>query len=589
VSGEDNQFSLFEGIRFLWQFARKFKRNFVLFYLGWLTQTLLESIMPIFLALMIDEVVYYRNTTFFLRISLIFVITALFACILYVVLYTIWSYLMSMYTFEIKSKVYRHAIHARASYLSGARMGDLMTLMFKDADHGMHLLVRNIIHFVNGSLRLVFYVLFVWLSNWKMGALMVVSLPLTLAVVRYFGRQTRKQSIVYRQAYGGYISWVLEALKGLREIRLLAAEKSSEIYFVKYFKEMIHVKIRTSIINLKASQFISMINLIVLISMYLLSGFLAVRGEITIGIFIAMMEYFSLANSQLKFLSENNMDMHNRLGNIKRIHDFLQVETEDAWPGTASLNIHSGEIRFSHVSFHYSDTKPILSDIHLHIRPGEHIAVVGTSGSGKTTMVNMILGFYEPKEGVISIDGTNIGETSLKSLRKQIGAVQQEVLMFEGTIRMNVSLGNPRASDEELWAACDHAAIGGFIRQLPDGLDTVIGKEGIELSGGQKQRLSIARIYLKNPKILIFDEATSALDNESEKIIHEAWQQISQGRTSITIAHRLSSIMSCDKVAVLHEGRIVSYDSHTKLFETCPYYQKLFKNENKSREEGVVC
>lgn len=586
---KNNGLTLIEGIKFLWQFARKYKMNFSLFYLGWLVETFLESIIPILLALMIDEVVYYRNTYFFVRISLIFVVSSAFACILYLVLYTIYHYLMSMYTFEIKSKIFKHAVNAKASYLSGAKMGDIMALMFRDAEECMHIIVKNIFHFINGLLRLIFYILFICLCSWKMGALIIISLPLTLIFVRYFGRQVREQSSQYRNAYGGYISWVFEMLKGLRDIRLMAAEKSSSIYFIRHFKDLISIQIKTSITSLKAHQSVEFVNLVINISMYILAGFLAYNGEITIGIFVAAMEYFNLSNNQLRFLSDNNMDIYNRLGNIKRIYDFFNVDTEDRWEKHNHISIKNGDIKLINVSFGYNKKQKVLHDINLHIRSGEHLAIVGLSGSGKTTIVNLLLGFYAVDDGTISIDDIEIRQCSLKSIRQQIGVVQQEILIFDGSIRMNLLLGNLHATDEDIMAACNDAAIGDMIRRLPNGLDTIIGKEGMELSGGQKQRLAIARIFLKNPKILIFDEATSSLDHESEKLVHQAWEKISQNKTSIIIAHRLSSIIHSDRVAVIHDGKIVSCDNHEQLIKQCPYYQRLFQEYYKNSEVDTVC
>jgi ATP-binding cassette, subfamily B, bacterial len=550
-----NKLTIFTCMKFLWQYAKKYKRNFILFYIGWLVQTLIGAISPILIALMIDEVVYYKNMEFFLRISLIFVVLSVFSCTLYFAIYTIHHYLISMYTFDIKSSVFNHALRAKPSYLSSVSTGYIMTLLSKDAGECMHIIIRNVLHFINAIIRVLFCLVFVSMYNWKMGVLMISALPLTLFVNRHYGKQRRKQSEKYMTAYSGFSGFAMEMLAGLREIKLMAAQKSADNYFAAHIKEMIKIKIKASFADLKARQLTSLIALLVDLSMYILAGFLAFRGDITLGMFMAILEYFKTSSTEIEYLSENNMDMHNRLVNVQRIYDFLQTKNEDDWEGTKDLEVTEGSIAFNNVSFDFSGRNSLISNIDFHIKGGERVALAGASGSGKTTLVNLLLGFYKPKTGTITIDGMDIEKCSLKSLRQQIGIVQQEVLMFDGTIRMNLKLGNHRATDEEMMAACDKAAIGDFVRSLPQGLDTIIGKEGRGLSGGQKQRFSIARIYLKNPRILIFDEATSSLDHQSESLVHSAWEELCVGRTTIIISHRPSSIEKCDRVINVSEGR----------------------------------
>lgn len=552
----NNKLTIFSALKFLWQFAKKYKRNFALFYLGWLVQTFLAAISPILIALMIDEVVYYKNTDFFLKISLIFVVLSVFSCILYFAIYTIHHYLISMYTFDIKKAVFNHAVKADPTFLSGTPTGSIITLLSRDSGECMHIIIRNVIHFINATLRVSFCVIFVWLYSWEMGLLMMVAIPLTLLVNRYYGKQKRKQSDKYMAAYSGFNSFLMEILSGLREVKLMAAQTSAQKYFVGNVKSMISIKIKSAYADLKSRQFTALINLFVDLSMYTLAGFLAFQGKITLGMFMAILEYLRILTFEIGYLSENNMDMHNRLSNVQRIYDFLQTKTEDDWEGKDELNVINGTVSFNNVTFQFDDRQTILSKINLKVRPGERISISGSSGSGKTTLTNLLLGFYKPQEGNITIDGIDIRNCSLKSLRGNIGVVQQEVLIFEGTIRENLKLGNPKATDEQMLSACDKAAIGDMVRNLPQGLDTIIGKEGRDLSGGQKQRLSIARIYLKDPKILIFDEATSSLDHKSEKLVHDAWDELCKGRTTIIISHRPSSIEKCDRIINLSEGRV---------------------------------
>lgn len=217
-----------------------------------------------------------------------------------------------------------------------------------------------------------------------------------------------------------------------------------------------------------------------------------------------------------------------------------------------------------------------MENLDLHIYGGEKMAVVGESGCGKTTLSYMLLGFYEPNSGQIEIDGQNIAECSLHSIRDNVGVVQQDVLIFDGTVRYNIMLGNECASEEEMVSACKAAGVYDFIMEMEDGFDTLLGRGGRELSGGQKQRIAIARIYLKNPPIIIFDEATASLDNETEAQIHAAWKKVLEGRTAIVIAHRQSSVMLCDRAAIMKDGCIIQIGSPEEMLRSNDDFRRLF-------------
>ena len=252
----------------------------------------------------------------------------------------------------------------------------------------------------------------------------------------------------------------------------------------------------------------------------------------------------------------------------------MQVKEEP--DGAQRLVVKNGEILFRNITFGYDNQKKVLNKVCWNIKAGDHVALVGVSGSGKTTLAHLLLRFYQPSDGNIVIDGVDITECSLESIRKNIGIVQQDTLIFDGTIRQNLLLGNIHANTEQMIEACQLAQIRDFIENLPDGLDTVLGSHGIEVSGGQKQRLAIARIYLKNPSIIIFDEATSALDGETEEVIHEAWKQVLKGKTALVIAHRLRSVMLCDRVAILDNGRIVEEGETEELVKNSERFRGLF-------------
>ena len=310
--------------------------------------------------------------------------------------------------------------------------------------------------------------------------------------------------------------------------------------------------------------------------LYAVLAFLALYENLSIGSVIVILTYFSILTESLSRVSSNYMDAQNRISIIQRMKDLMDQPMVESQEGKEVLKVREGDIVFQEVSFSYQDNEPVIENLNLHIGQGEKIAIVGESGCGKTTLSYMLLGFYKPEAGEIRIDGKRISDCTLESVRHNIGVVQQEVLIFDGTIRYNIMLGNENATEEELIRACKAAGVYDFVMEMEDQFETLLGKNGRLLSGGQKQRIAIARIYLKNPPILIFDEATASLDNETELQIHEAWEKILKGRTAIVIAHRQSSVMLCDKVAILSHGRIAETGSPDDMVKGSDRFRTLF-------------
>ena len=288
--------------------------------------------------------------------------------------------------------------------------------------------------------------------------------------------------------------------------------------------------------------------------------------------------YIGIFISPIQILVELIEMMQKGLAGFRRFLDVMETEPEitDA-PDAKPLTDVKGRVRYDDVSFHYSDDDtPVLSHVSFEIPAGKSVALVGPSGSGKTTICSLLPRFYDVTGGRITIDGKDVRTLTLKSLRSQIGMVQQDVYLFSGTIRENIAYGKPGASDEEIIEAARRANIHDFIRELPDGYDTFVGERGARLSGGQKQRISIARVFLKNPPVLILDEATSALDNESERWIQKSLEELSAGRTTITIAHRLSTIRNADEIIVITEDGIAERGTHESLMKQNGIYARYY-------------
>jgi len=307
-----------------------------------------------------------------------------------------------------------------------------------------------------------------------------------------------------------------------------------------------------------------------------------VKGLIAPGDLVAYTLYVSTLLTTIRRIIEFAEQFQRGITGVERFVEIMDAEIDifDE-PDAKPLKDVKGEIRFDHVSFEYPDDhNKVLDGIDLTIRKGEKVALVGPSGGGKTTLCNLIPRFYDTTEGTISIDGQNIRGVTLKSLRSNIGVVQQDVYLFSGTVADNISYGKPGAGREEVIEAAKLAGAHEFIMGLKDGYDTYVGERGVKLSGGQKQRISIARVFLKNPSILILDEATSALDNESEHLVSQSLDKLAEGRTTLTIAHRLSTIRNADRILVLSGNHIVEEGSHDQLMQEKGMYYQLYTSAN---------
>lgn len=573
---KDRKLNYFSAIRFLSKYIGKYKRNFVMFYFGWFFDMLLGIVMPILFGIMIDEIVYHQNLDSFLRISLVFVIMSLFSCVLYFLIYAQHQYLMSMYVYDIQRDIFKHLQKCDAEFLSDMKSGDIITIVQHYSRECMHFVIRNIIHITNGCINLVLLTIFIFIISPWIGILMLIAVPVSVIINAIFGKKIRDYSSEQREYYSGYISYIYEVFTAIKDIRLLGATSQVNAKIIDRHRKMFTVNINSSVSTITAQNIISGTNLVIQLAIFTLTAFLVSQGHMTIGLLTVVMTYFTALTGQVRQTSNSYLDAQNRVGYIQRIYDFMNAPTEENWTGKNELKVTNGEIDVRNVFFAYKKGADVLQAFNLHIRSGERIALCGKSGCGKTTLGYMLLGFYRPQAGNISIDGQMLSECSLKSIRKNIGMVSQDILLFDGSIKDNLLLGKPSASDEEMISTLQKAGIWEHVSALSDGINTMIGSGGVGLSGGQKQRIAIARIYLKNPSIIIFDEVTSALDSETEQQIHEAWEEVLTGRTSIIIAHRQSSVMLCNRVAIIENGSVVEIGAPSELERASMTFRELF-------------
>ncbi|MBT9841671.1 ABC transporter ATP-binding protein [Blautia sp. MCC283] len=468
---------------------------------------------------------------------------------------------------DMRRELFDHYQELSFSYYSRNNSGQMMSKLVSDlfdisefAHHGPENLFISLVKIV-GAFIFLFFI------NKKL------ALPLIILVIVMFVfsfRQNAKMQETFmenRRKIGDVNASLQDTLSGIRVVQSFANEdierekfkKSNEAFLVSK-RDNYHCMGSFMSSNLF---FQGMMYLVTLVY----GGYLIAQGEMQAADLAMYALYIGIFISPIQILVELVEMMQKGLSGFRRFLDVMETESEikDA-DDAVELKDVKGHVRYDHVSFHYSDDEtPVLSDISIDIPAGRSIALVGPSGSGKTTICSLLPRFYDVTGGSITVDGKDIRGLTLKSLRSQIGMVQQDVYLFDGTIKDNIAYGKPGATDDEIIKAAKCASIHDFIMELPDGYDTYVGERGTRLSGGQKQRISIARVFLKNPPILILDEATSALDNESERWIQKSLEELSKNRTTITIAHRLSTIRDADEIIVITEDGIAERGTHAEL------------------------
>ncbi len=479
---------------------------------------------------------------------------------------------------DMRRELFDHYQELSFSYYSQNNSGQMMSKLVSDlfdisefAHHGPENLFISLVKIVGAFIFLVFI-------NKKL------ALPLILLVIVMFVfsfRQNAKMQETFmenRRKIGDVNASLQDTLSGIRVVQSFANEDIERVKFKKS-NEAFLVSKRD---NYHCMGSFMSSNLFFQGMMYLVTlvygGYLIAQGEMQTADLAMYALYIGIFISPIQILVELVEMMQKGLSGFRRFLDVMETESEirDA-DNAAELTDVKGHVRYDHVSFHYNDDEtPVLSDISIDIPAGKSIALVGPSGSGKTTICSLLPRFYDVTGGSITVDGKDIRGLTLKSLRSQIGMVQQDVYLFDGTIKDNIAYGKPGASDEEIIKAAKCASIHDFIMELPDKYDTYVGERGTRLSGGQKQRISIARVFLKNPPILILDEATSALDNESERWIQKSLEELSKNRTTITIAHRLSTIRDADEIIVITEEGIAERGTHAELLEKNGLYAAYY-------------
>ena len=479
---------------------------------------------------------------------------------------------------DMRKELFAHLQKLSYSYYDETKIGQLMARITSDLFDVTEFAHHCPEEFFIAFLKILVSFLILCNSSVLLTVIIFAILPLMLLAAMYFNKRMRRAFKKSRNQIGEINAQVEDSLLGVRVVKSFANEPIETEKFRSGNEKFLNIKREMYKYMAGFQSSTRLFDGIMYIAVVVAGSLFMIYGKITPGDLVAYLLYVTTLLTSIRRVVEFTEQFQRGMTGIERFIEVMDapVEIRDE-PDAEELKDVKGDIQFDHVSFRYSGVdEDVLTNINLHVAPGQNIALVGPSGGGKTTLCNLIPRFYGVTSGRILIDGQDIKKITLQSLRNQIGTVQQEVYLFSGTIYENIGYGKPGATQEEIIRAAKLAGAHEFIADLPDGYNTYVGERGVKLSGGQKQRVSIARVFLKNPPVLILDEATSALDNESEKLVQRSLEELAKGRTTFTIAHRLTTIRNADLILVLTEDGIVEKGTHQQLMALGGVYHSLY-------------
>lgn len=479
---------------------------------------------------------------------------------------------------DMRHALFEHLQEMGFAYYSNAKVGQIMARITSDLFDVTEFAHHCPEEFLIAAIKITVPFVILLGINPVLTLIIFLMLPIMLVLARHFNKKMRAAFKESRHQVGEINAQVEDSLLGIRVVKSFANEPMEIDKFDRGNEEFVRIGRRKyrymAGYNTTTRSFDGIMYIVVVI----VGALFIIDGKITAADYMAYLLYISTLLTSIRRVVDYAEQFQRGMTGIERFCEIMDVQPDvnDA-PGAKELTGVKGDVTFDHVSFHYNDNdRTVLADINETVKAGDKIALVGPSGGGKTTFCNLIPRFYDVSGGRILIDGQDIAGLTQRSLRENIGMVQQEVYMFSGTIYENIAYGLPGATREQVETAAKQAGADGFIRELPDGYDTYVGERGVKLSGGQKQRISIARVFLKNPPILILDEATSALDNESERLVQDSLEKLSKGRTTFTIAHRLTTIRGATSIWVLTQDGIVEKGTHQELMAKKGKYYELY-------------
>lgn len=568
----------------IFSYMKPYWKQFGLVLIAILFSAILTLLPSVLTGRIIDEGLIARSMKALVKYILLSLAVTLGANIIGILESYLNTWIAQHITFDMRNAMYLHLQKMSQRFFTSNNQGDIITRMTSDISGVQQIITNTLTSIISNVITLAVALVVMFRENWLLALLGVVIVPLFTIPTRSAGK-TRWSITRESQACSDEINGILNetmSVSGQLLVKLFGMEKKEYARYEDVNRRMINLNIRESMAGRWFRMALSTFSSVGPMLIYLVGGIIMMKYDstITVGQISVLVALLGRMYGPVNQLLNIQVDWIRSMAMFTRIFEYydMPVEIENA-PMAVTPGKANGEVSFEHVSFYYEPEREILKDISFKLEKGKCIAIVGPSGSGKSTLINLIPRLYDVCGGKVSFDGIDVRSLDLAFLRRNIGIVSQETYLFNGTVRDNLLYAKPDATEEELIEACKQANIYDFIQKQEDGLDTVVGNRGLKLSGGEKQRISIARILLKDPVLMIFDEATSALDSISEQKIQEAIEPLIATRTSILIAHRLSTILAADEILVVKDGEIVEKGSHEQLIRQNGVYTQLYETQ----------
>lgn len=572
-------------IRRYMQFVRPYKWYIIATMIIGIIKFAIPLLIPLLLKYVVDEIIAntklpmsVKTERLWWAIAVMLVIFVLIRPIVeyYRQYFAQWT--ASKVLYDIRNRLFTHMQKLSFTYYSNHRTGEIISRVINDVEQTKDFIITGLMNLWLDMTTIIIALIIMMKMDIKLTLVSISTLPLYAFSVKYFFGRLRQRTRMRSQALAELQAYLHERVQGMPVIKSLAIEEEEQKRFSEQNNNFLTKALMHTSWNAKSFSVVNTVTDIAPIIVIGYAGYQVLLGHITVGTLVAFVGYIDRLYSPLRRLVNSSTTLTQSFASMDRMFEFLD-ETYDIVdaPNAMDCKEVKGDIVFENVTFAYSKNEPpVLRDISFSVKAGETIALVGMSGGGKSTLVSLIPRFYDVTKGRILLDGIDIRDIRVRSLRDQIGMVFQDSFLFSDSVKENILLGKPGATDEEVIAAAKAANAHDFIMNLPEGYDTKVGERGIKLSGGQKQRIAIARVFLKNPPLLIFDEATSALDLESEHYIQEAMERLAKNRTTFIVAHRLSTITHADRIFLIEDGKIVESGTHDELMARKGQYYHLF-------------
>ena len=481
--------------------------------------------------------------------------------------------------FDVRKKMYIHLQKLSLKYYSNTRAGEVISRVINDVEQTKNFVMIGLMNVWLDLATILIAIGIMLTMNVKLTLVTLLAFPFYAFSVKYFFGRLRDLTKERSQALAGVQSYLHERVQGMSIIKTFTLEKHEQKLFNETNGEFLDAAVKQTVWNAKAFAVVNTITDIAPLLVIAYAGYEAIHGRLSVGTMAAFIAYIERLYSPLRRLVNSSTTLTQSFASMDRVFELMDEEYDIVdKKGASSLGFSSGEVTFSNVSFQYEqDGHMILENVNFRVNAGETVAFVGMSGGGKSTIISLIPRFYDATSGQVLIDGKDVRDVTIESLRQQVGIVLQDNILFSDSVKSNILMGKPGATDEEVIEAAIAANAHDFIMELPQGYETKVGERGVKLSGGQKQRVAIARVFLKNPSILVLDEATSALDLESESLIQDSLEKLASNRTTIIVAHRLSTITHADNIFVIENGKVMENGSHAQLMKQRNTYYNLFQ------------